>query len=97
MAPASSARSAVSARDCDATQLRFGLPAKPRPWPAAWAAQPPATRPLKIAGPSIEPGDRFEVPVEHAAPQVGLDATEVLARQREDLNPVVGCRTPSTT
>jgi len=36
-------------------QLRFGLPTKPRPWPAAWAAQPPATRPLKIDGPSMVP------------------------------------------
>src|SRR5262245_60863016 len=37
------------------TQLRLGLPTKPRPWPAAWAAQPPATRPLKIDGPSMVP------------------------------------------
>jgi len=40
----------------------------------------------------IEPGDRFEVLVEYTALQVGLDAPEVLARQREDLNRVIGRR-----
>src|SRR5262249_61635785 len=33
----------------------FAVPTKPGPKPASWAAQPPATRPLKIAGPSIVP------------------------------------------
>src|SRR5262249_3605739 len=37
----------------------------------------------------IEPGDRLEVLVEHAALEVGLDAAEVLARQRENLHRVV--------
>src|SRR5215471_4294886 len=37
----------------------------------------------------IEPGDRFEVLVEHAALKVGLDTAEVFARQREDLNRVI--------
>src|SRR5262245_17252795 len=37
----------------------------------------------------IEPCDRLEVLVEHAAPEIGLDAAEVLARQREDLDSVV--------
>src|SRR5215510_13527276 len=51
----------LGGQECDAsarertTQLRFGLPTKPQPWPAACAAQPPATRPLKIAGPSMVP------------------------------------------
>ena len=46
----------LSAPKADAdSQLRFGLPTKPQPWPAACAAQPPATRPLKIAGPSMVP------------------------------------------
>ena len=34
---------------------RFGLPAKPSPQPASRAAQPPATRPLKMDGPSMVP------------------------------------------
>src|SRR5262245_29532426 len=36
----------------------------------------------------IEPSDRFEVLVDHAALKVGLHAAEVFARQREDLNRV---------
>src|SRR5262249_53150957 len=43
----------------------------------------------------IEPGNRLEVLVEHAAFKVGLDAAEVLARQREDLNRVIGRRVES--
>src|SRR3954466_1670473 len=38
----------------------------------------------------IERADRLEMLVEHAALEVGLGAAEVLARQREDLNGVVG-------
>ena len=34
---------------------RLGLPINPLPWPASCAAQPPATRPLKIEGPSMVP------------------------------------------
>src|SRR5262245_25258794 len=41
-----------------------------------------------LAG-SVESRDRLEVLVEHAALQVGLDAAEVLARQREDLHGVI--------
>src|SRR5262249_47202958 len=37
----------------------------------------------------IEPGDRFEVLVEHGALKVGLDTAEVFARQRKDLNRVI--------
>src|SRR5262249_61486133 len=33
----------------------FAVPTKPGPKPASWAAQPPATRPLNSAGPSIVP------------------------------------------
>src|SRR5215510_5582757 len=44
-----------------------------------------------LAG-GIEPGDRFEVLVEHATLKVGLDAAEVFARQREDLDSVIGRR-----
>src|SRR5208337_4786234 len=40
----------------------------------------------------IEPGNRLEVPVEHAALEVGLDAAEVLARKRKNLHRVVGRR-----
>src|SRR5262249_32795679 len=40
----------------------------------------------------IEPSDRFEVLVDHAALKAGLDAAEVFARQREDLNRVIGRR-----
>src|SRR5262245_44756171 len=42
-----------------------------------------------LAG-GVEAGDRLEVLVEHAALQVGFDAAEVLARQREDLHGVIG-------
>src|SRR5262249_59753988 len=41
-----------------------------------------------VAG-GIEPGERFEVLVEHAALKVGLDAAEVFACQREDLNRII--------
>src|SRR5262245_46376268 len=44
-----------------------------------------------LAG-GIEPGDRLEVLVEYAAFEVGLDAAEVLARQRKDLHCVEGRR-----
>src|ERR1700730_18322920 len=40
----------------------------------------------------IEPADRLELPVERAALQVGLHAAEILAREREELNGVVGRR-----
>src|SRR4051812_31969815 len=38
----------------------------------------------------VERADRLEMLVEHAALEVGLGAAEVLARQRKDLNGVVG-------
>src|SRR5262249_20456636 len=41
---------------------------------------------------SEKPFDRLEMPVEDAAPQVGLDAAEILARQGEDLHRIVGWR-----
>jgi hypothetical protein len=40
----------------------------------------------------VERADRLEMLVEHAALEVGLGAAEVLARQRKDLNGVVGRR-----
>src|SRR6516165_10918048 len=44
-----------------------------------------------LAG-GIEARDRLEMPVEHAALQIGLHATEILAREREQLNGVIGWR-----
>src|SRR5512144_2539052 len=40
----------------------------------------------------VERADRLEMLVEHATLEVGLGAAEVLARQREDLNGIVGWR-----
>src|SRR5690606_24059917 len=40
----------------------------------------------------VEPRDRLKMLVEDAATQVGLDAAEILARQREDLDRVIRCR-----
>ncbi len=55
--PCSGARGAVLVQlpNRSSVQFRLRLPTKPLPWPAACAAQPPATRPLKIDGPSMVP------------------------------------------
>src|SRR5262245_16223043 len=62
---------------------------QPRALETRLAVEVSARHARDLAG-RVQAGDRLEVAVQHAAADVGLDAAEVLAGEREELDRVVG-------